>query len=759
MIFSSRYFKTLAAVICLSTLSPTAIAAAQIAQAPPSIDCSVERRDIPLAAISQQFERTRQLINDRQTDAAVQSLIEIIQASGRLQDVSIKASSLDGLVNTASADSSPFEQLINQASPDQQQRLTRALGQTVQIAQSLNSGYSAVKTRSLTSIARYYARLAQGQQSQAALGQALQASRFLRDVNFQAPALVGIAQGYLAIRQPQTAAPLIDQALQAAQSITNPNRKAENLAQISTLYARSNQIDRALTVARSIAAPYYQSVALLAIVDQSVAVNQIDRAVELLQTVPQADLRSNRLAVLAGRFASSQPERAAQLYNQAIAAAQTLPAGDQRDRALANVALPYAEAGQLEPALATIRGLNQPAAKVPVLGVIAATYANLGQSDRAQSTLTEALSAIAAVSDGNAQSLARGELINQVLRGGRYDQAIQIANAAPSPQDVLSDIANRAIAARRYDAALQATLPLEAGYFRDRLFVQIARGMAQSGEIDRALAIAGQESPFLGLRPRVLAAVAAQLQRAGRTDRATALFNQSVQLANAIDDPVLKTGVLGAIALEYLTANQPEKANQLLNQTIATSQTISLDPNYYRIDEFSALSQVAENLIDANQYRAAIRVAEVIPEPSEQISKLNQAIEQAINANDFAAVLPVLDRLGNPQSGDPSFKTRWLIAIADRNIQQGQTQQAAQFLNQALQAARTVPGDESQTVIVRGGENPVTADSDQDRGSFYEAIALRFARINQTSRALEVARSLQNAQARQQLTQQIGCYR
>ncbi|NJL23032.1 MAG: hypothetical protein HC895_22930 [Leptolyngbyaceae cyanobacterium SM1_3_5] len=154
------------------------------------------------------------------------------------------------------------------------------------------------------------------------------------------------------------------------------------------------------------------------------------------------------------------------------------------------------------------------------------------------------------------------------------------------------------------------------------------------------------------------------------------------------------------------------------------------------------MSRIAENLIAANQYRAALQVAEVIPEPSERFAKLDQAIAQALNANDFAIVLPVLDRLSEPR-----FKTRWLIAIIDRHAQQGQPQRAIDLLNRAFQSARTVPGDESQTIAVRGGENPLIVDDDQDRGSFYEAIALRFAASITTGRALELARSLQNTQA------------
>lgn len=56
-------------------------------------------------------------------------------------------------------------------------------------------------------------------------------------------------------------------------------------------------------------------------------------------------------------------------------------------------------------------------------------------------------------------------------------------------------------------------------------------------------------------------------------------------------------------------------------------------------------------------------MTEAIPEASERLAKLNEAIEKAINVGDFTAALAVLRRLNNP-----GFKTRWLIAVADRYV-------------------------------------------------------------------------------------------
>ncbi|MBD2091582.1 hypothetical protein H6F67_17195 [Microcoleus sp. FACHB-1515] len=760
---SAGWFKTLAAIVCLSTLSPSALAV-QIAQAPISIaqttiDCSAERRDIPLAAVSEQIERTRQLVNDRQTDAAVRSLTETIQAIGRLQDVSIKVSLLDGLVNSIPANPSLLEQLVTQTPPEQRPRIAAVLSQATQIAQSFNTGYSAAKTRTLTSIARYYATIEQRQQSQAVLTQALQASRSIRGADFQAPALIAIAQGYVLINQPQTAAPLLGQALPLAQSIANANRKAIALEQIASLYTQINQIDRALQIARSIAAPYYQALATQAIIDRYLGANQIDRALELLQALPQTEQKALMLAAIAGRLEAQQPQRASQLYAQAVAAARSTSAPNEVS---GRVAQRYVESGGLvATADETILAISDPIVKAPALGSIALFYARAGQEALSETRLRQAIDLLASIPDEISRNNARQQLIDRAVLNGRYDYALRVAQTIQPGEefpfdrvDVLVPIALDAARGNNPTAALQIVEQIPPSFvdWRDRVFLEIARAYARGEDFDRAVQIAQRASNGTAVQPRILAQVATiihQMGYSGYPERAAQIFAQALQTANRLEDATAKADAIAAIAIEYNRIGQTQRGSELITQAIATAQTIQ-DP----VSRSAALRTISEYLTAANQYQAAILVAEAIPDESERLWKLNETIEKAVNANEFAAVLPAVNRLNNPVP-----KTRWLIAIADRYAQQGQPQRAIELLNQALQSARTVPGDESQTIVVRGGENRLVVDDDQDRGSFYEAIALRFARLNQTGRALEVARSIQNAQARQQLTQRIGCYR
>jgi hypothetical protein len=79
-------------------------------------------------------------------------------------------------------------------------------------------------------------------------------------------------------------------------------------------------------------------------------------------------------------------------------------------------------------------------------------------------------------------------------------------------------------------------------------------------------------------------------------------------------------------------------------------------------------------------------------------------------------------------------------------------------LAQAFQIAQTIPGEESQTINVRGGENPLSVEDEQDRGTLLAAIALKYAQIAQEQQSLQVAQALQDPAGRNALILRLRCY-
>jgi hypothetical protein len=764
-----QVFRSVGALLCFSlsiagsfNVQPGA-AVPLMAQAPNSSApiCRADGQQTEEASLDATMVQAEQAIANGQVDGASQLLVGVLQQIRVMPSSSTKINLLERLVGSFGgnvAHNSPLEQLV-QAVPDgRPQAAIAVLSSAFETTQTVSTSYSASKARTFTALANYYARLGQPEQSNRILGEAVIASNAIQGAEFQINALTGFVNAYINAGQLEVAAPILDRSLQLAQTFNHPNpyRKAGILEQIASLYIRLDQPDRALQVVRSIQVPNYQPSVALPLINQYSEAGQIDRALEVMQMLQQADLKALALATIAGRSTAQQPQQADQFYTQAVTTARSAQSADE---VIANVVSRYVETGGLvATADETIQAINNPVVKAPALGAIALSYARIGQENLSEARLGQAIETLSAIPEESSRNSVRQQLIDRVIQNGRYDYALRIAQTIqpgeeiPSDRaDVLAQLAERAIADNRYDAALQITeqIPSNFANQRDRLFLQIVRGLLQAGEFDRALAIAQQQSLDLSFQPRLLAVIAAQAQLSGQSEQSATLFNQATQLANQIEDTFTRIDAWGAIAQAYLTAEQPEQAAQLLNQILTAAEVIE------NISTRSfALRTLAEQLTFANQHRAAIQVAEAIPEDSERVAKLNEAIEKAINAGDFTIALATLDRLDNPV-----IKTRWFIAIADRYIQLREPTQAATVLNRALQTARTVPGNESQTIDVRGGENPLVVDDDQDRGSFLTAIALRYAQIGQISQAQQIAQTLGDRTIRQQLIQQINCYR
>lgn len=756
-------FLYLSVSIASGALQPAAAISLMLVQTTPNAstpNCQAERQQTEAALLNAIFEQTEPTIASGQLDAASQLLIRALQQIQAMPNSSTKINLLERLVGSVGenvAYISPLERLMRAVPAQAPQAALAVLSTADETNRTLSSSYSASKVRTFVALANYFAQLGQIDRSSSILGYAATTSYTIQGTELQTIAVTNIAQAYLNAKQTYSVPPFLDRALQLAKVINNPNpyRKANALDRIASLYARLGQLDRALEVARLIQVPNYQPPVILTIVNRYSETGQINRALELLQTLSKVD-QTTALATLAGRLTATQPQQAKQLYAQAVTTARST---QNVNEVIANIASRYVETGGLiATADETIQAIPDPVVQASALGAIALSYAKSGQNNQAEIRLTQAIKVLEAISEPESRNTARQQLIDQATQSGRYDYALRITQTI-QPQEkvpidrieVQAQIAERAIAANRYDAALQITqqIPPSFASWRDRLLPPILRELVRTQALDQALEIAQQKNPDSSFQPRMLAIIATQAKLSGQVERSTPLFNQAIQLANQIDDASTKSGTLGAIAQAYLATRQREQATRLLNQTITVAQAI---PDIST--RSSTLRSIAEQLTFANQYQAAIQVAEAIPDPSERLAKLNEAMEKAINAGNRATILTTLSRLD-----DPVFKVRWFLAVVDRSIQLGESKQAANVLNQALQVARTIPGNESKTIAVRGGENPLVVDDNEDRGSFLMAIALKYAQIGQVPQAQQIARTLQDATIRQQLVQQINCYR
>jgi len=234
----------------------------------------------------------------------------------------------------------------------------------------------------------------------------------------------------------------------------------------------------------------------------------------------------------------------------------------------------------------------------------------------------------------------------------------------------------------------------------------------------------------------------------GQANRAAEVFSQALQAANAIETPTEKIPALAGIALEYTKVRQQSQASEVLSQALQIAQSIT-DPS----SNSYTLRVMAEQYIYEEQYDSAFAITQAIKDTSERSAKLQQITEKYIDAGRYDTALQVVNTLEAP-----SDKARWLVAIANKYIQTEQTNKASEILAQAFQITQTIEGPESK-VFRFGAEGGTQVDDPYDRASLLEEIALKYAQVGQYNQALQVAKKIEDASNRNQLSQRLACYR
>ena len=396
--------------------------------------------------------------------------------------------------------------------------------------------------------------------------QALTAAGTISSGYRQAEALAGIARR-LAATDPARSSALTDQALDVAGSLPNEERD-EALARIAGQLAGASSDNPGLT----------------------------DRAVTAARAIADASFGSRTLASVARRLAATDPVRSGALFDEALDAAEALPA-QQRDETLAGIAGELADAGPRDPALAgraaTVAGaIADPWLRGEMLGTVASRMMNADPLD--QALIEQALTVAAAIPDDRERHRATASAARRL---------------AGRPRD--PSLVNRAV-------DLAATIPYDR--MRSETLAGIAEQLAAADPPDpalteRALAVA-EAIPLPSQRSKAQAGIARRLA-AVDPERATALINQAVSTAGTIADG-LRSPALADIARQ-LAAVDPERATALINQAVTTAVHIPIDGGQL----FQALAGLAEQLAavaprDLALTERALTVAERIPHAGER---------------------------------------------------------------------------------------------------------------------------------------------
>ncbi len=693
------------------------------------------------------FKAFDMLQNNRPADAlqAVQKPLEIA-----LQTPSSRPQSdfLNGWLIERNGLYSPtlLEQLA-QAGDRQPQSplLLSTLAQFSQIASRLPPGYSYVKTRSFAAIARQYTDLdpSQNQQALQALEQARQASRSIQGENFTAIALIDVAEAYASIDDKASAQAVLTQIEEAVETIppnSSESLKGKILQRVATAYAQIGDFTKAQDIAARLPEQNeLQSIALRGIVEGLIKLQQLSEAEASAQSISAPTQRILAFEKLAIAYQNAnQPTKADQLIAQAQQLAETDNNLPNREFVLKGLAEAYLQLGQRDTAL-QIATTSLTVWQPEVIQSVMTAFRQAGQNDVVESWLSEQLS--------NAETTSE-----------YWEQ-----------QSNLAGLVSQAIATQQFEwisKEWSRIAAINAGaWLYDGQMVEAATAYASTGQPEQAAAWVKQLP--LSMRPilrvQSLAAIALSAYQSGKTDSANSLMEETLQSVDALvadyqSQPLdyleeasqIKSGAFTALAVVYSQMGQTDLTSQLLQEVGKTDGSIT-NPSITGSRE-----QPFEIFWDAKQYVGALQTAQATNAESAEGKDVRNsrllASASALSQQDrFDLALPVVDQLTQDSS-----KVSLLLAIAQRYGELRQVDTALPFVDKAFQLAQTIPGEESQFDYA-GADGTTEVPIENDRGSFLEAIALQYAQLKQSDRAVQVANRLQEASLRQQVLQAVRC--
>ncbi|HEY9837157.1 MAG TPA: hypothetical protein V6D27_09700, partial [Vampirovibrionales bacterium] len=317
--------------------------------------------------------------------------------------------------------------------------------------------------------------------------------------------------------------------------------------------------------------------------------------------------------------------------------------------------------------------------KTRTLAGIARLYIQSGQRDRARTTLARAILAEtgirgAAFKTKGLTEIARTYIAledpiqaSQILgRSLQYAQSIAYQDAYNQAWD-FQPLAIYYGQVGQLEKALELAGTISEAYYRSETFAEIAKNLADQGNIERAHKIVLDHVSDTEIKARSLAEIGLRSAKQGQTNRVIPLFTEAVRQANLISDqnsrmvalspilshyaeagypdralqeitplerPEIKAQVLSAIAIEYATQGQREQASTIAGQALETVRTISESHE----QQFVLLDMVRD-YTRLGLYEVAIQAAQQIPYvDKKQVLLLTLATEAANRGNDEIAI-------------------------------------------------------------------------------------------------------------------------
>ncbi len=685
------------------------------------LNCQEERNQPTQNRLLELRDRAQDNIQLRKLERATQDLTELFQLMQSVSNSRDKVLSFTEIVNGTQAQEGILEELIDRLVESGMGDLgTPVLEAAVGVSNTFDSGYSYGKTRTLAGIARLYAESGQRDRALATLARASLAETGIRGAAFKTKGLSEIARAYVALGDTIQASQILGRSLHHAESITYQDAysQAWDFQPLAIYYGKIGQVDKALEIANKISQAYYRSDTFAVIARDLAEQGNIERAHQIvLDRVSETEIKARILAEIGLQSAKQgQTNRVVPLFTEAVRNVNFILDQNSRMIALTPILMHYAEAGYPDLALKELTPVVSPEINAKVLSAIAVEYATQGQRDQATAIAQKALETLGTIPDQQEQQFLLMDMVRDYTRVGLYDEAIQAARKIPYPEQ-------------------QQTLLLE-----------LATAAATRGNDEIAVKAAE-------IFPINLVTVAFTYQKLGQTERGAELLDRGIKLVDSLESDELKFEALAGIAAEYAKAGQPAKAEELFTQALLMSNQVQ--ENSY------AWVTVFDRLLEARLYDFGLKLIRGMKDEYFQSTLINRLAEKFIESGEMNSAYQLLDLLKSPAE-----RVSHLIKIADQTMKMGKRDFAREALDQSFDIAQTIPGEESNLLILKGQTDAegnliqyTEVDDWMDRGSLYEEIAIGYGRLGEFDLAMQVVRSLESPTLRNQVQQRLACYR
>lgn len=378
---------------------------------------------------------------------------------------------------------------------------------------------------------------------------------------------------------------------------------------------------------------------------------------------------------------------------------------------LSQIAVTYAELGQLELAYQTLEKFDMPKWKATAKGLVVQKLAEVGQYEEASALLKtikyvdernaasstlaikyaqigqyeEASALIKTINRRDVKDAALEPLAKEYVKSGQCDLALETAGLIKDidlRDSVVLKVVEKYVETQQDGLVFQMVKKTKRNSFKSDLLIAIAQGLTKRvnhGEVEEILTQLLQLSKSVHNRSAdknsVLINIAQQYFRIGQNDKGDQLLDKAVLEVMEIESPINKAHALTDLTFKYLELGQETKASTVLSQALKLVESDEMKATENAIHNPYILERIASQLVEVGEYERALSIINRIEISEEFSTRQNQAAmqkcialiniaKQYVKTNHKEKAMEIFSKILQVPGLDDSYKAAYIGTVA-----------------------------------------------------------------------------------------------